>query len=192
MQRNKHSIRIPLSTPAKHRILKRDWCICRYCGSFATQVDHIVPYAFSQDNSDSNLVAACVWCNSHASSFVFDTLDAKRTYLQNLGQRRKRPGIAFPLSIQPLIKSVLKEANAKQTPESRICAWCHNAFIPPNGSSKFCSRSCVSQSQKIPDDSRICPYCRQVTNGILFCYSDDCLQRRFGRTNASAPTPPAK
>ena len=44
-------------------VLERDGC-CVYCGAPADTVDHVVPYARSQDNSLDNLVAACRSCNS--------------------------------------------------------------------------------------------------------------------------------
>lgn len=45
-------------------ILLRDSYICFYCGSDATQVDHIIPIAKGGDAYDGdNLVACCKPCN---------------------------------------------------------------------------------------------------------------------------------
>lgn len=45
-------------------ILMRDENKCRYCGSHADTVDHIVPIAQGGGESDENLVASCRSCNS--------------------------------------------------------------------------------------------------------------------------------
>lgn len=46
------------------RVLKRDGYICQYCGSEATQVDHVIPRKVGGDHSLDNLVACCAPCNS--------------------------------------------------------------------------------------------------------------------------------
>jgi hypothetical protein len=45
-------------------ILQRDQYTCAYCGREATTVDHIIPVSLGGDAHPSNLVAACVPCNS--------------------------------------------------------------------------------------------------------------------------------
>lgn len=55
----------------KQKILDRDNRTCQICGSTETEgarleVDHIVPFAISQDNSESNLRAACTHCNRYS------------------------------------------------------------------------------------------------------------------------------
>jgi hypothetical protein len=45
-------------------ILQRDQYTCAYCGREATTVDHIIPASLGGDAHPSNLVAACISCNS--------------------------------------------------------------------------------------------------------------------------------
>lgn len=44
--------------------------------------DHVVPYAYSQNNNDLNFVAACSVCNGIKSSKLFETLEEARAYVQ--------------------------------------------------------------------------------------------------------------
>ena len=44
-------------------ILRRDNHTCAWCGAHATTVDHITPRDLTQDDSPTNLVAACTTCN---------------------------------------------------------------------------------------------------------------------------------
>jgi hypothetical protein len=47
-----------------HRaILERDARSCRYCGSPATHVDHVLPICQGGRSTPDNLVAACAHCN---------------------------------------------------------------------------------------------------------------------------------
>lgn len=74
-------------------VLDRDEYTCRYCGGPADTVDHIIPVAHREDNSMENLVAACMPCNSIASDFVFDSIEAKREFIltkRNSGKWKKR------------------------------------------------------------------------------------------------------
>lgn len=48
----------------KQEILQRDQNICQVCGEPANQVDHIIPWRISNDNSRSNLRAICGRCNT--------------------------------------------------------------------------------------------------------------------------------
>jgi len=45
-------------------ILQRDQYTCAYCGREATTVDHIIPVSMGGDSHPTNLVAACIPCNS--------------------------------------------------------------------------------------------------------------------------------
>lgn len=45
------------------RVLGRDAHRCVYCGAPATTVDHVVPRSVGGEDTDENLVAACVGCN---------------------------------------------------------------------------------------------------------------------------------
>ena len=46
------------------RVLKRDGYICQYCGSDATQVDHVISRKDGGGHELDNLVACCAPCNS--------------------------------------------------------------------------------------------------------------------------------
>lgn len=46
-------------------VLDRDNHICKWCGSAADQVDHVVPVAEAGSDDMSNLAAACAPCNIH-------------------------------------------------------------------------------------------------------------------------------
>jgi hypothetical protein len=67
----------------KDRILERDDYCCLYCFGKAEEVDHIIPWSFTHDNSDRNLVSACWLCNRIASDKVFKTFSRKRDYVVN-------------------------------------------------------------------------------------------------------------
>lgn len=43
--------------------------------------DHMVPFAYSQNNSTENFVAACHLCNMWKSSLMFQTVDEARVHL---------------------------------------------------------------------------------------------------------------
>lgn len=58
------AVRSTLTQVDKEAVLDRDGRVCRYCGSEATVVDHIVPVVQGGGNEDDNLAAACVPCNS--------------------------------------------------------------------------------------------------------------------------------
>ena len=46
------------------RVLRRDGNVCQYCGSPATEVDHVVPVSRGGGHALSNLVASCHGCNA--------------------------------------------------------------------------------------------------------------------------------
>lgn len=43
--------------------------------------DHYVPYSYSQDNRESNFVAACQICNGMKSAKIFQTVEEAKVYL---------------------------------------------------------------------------------------------------------------
>jgi hypothetical protein len=53
--------------------------------------DHMVPYAYSQNNSGSNFAAACQICNGLKRDLCFATLDDAKIYLQ---PKRSQSGYA--------------------------------------------------------------------------------------------------
>lgn len=64
-------IKLPLqkimsNKPSRHMIYSRDNHQCQYCGSYKNlTIDHVMPRSRGGDNSWTNLVTACVSCNTH-------------------------------------------------------------------------------------------------------------------------------
>ncbi len=52
------------------RIMNADNRKCQYCGTKATQVDHVVPLWRGGSSKDANLVAACRPCNMAKGALV--------------------------------------------------------------------------------------------------------------------------
>lgn len=87
---------------ARKTQLERQENRCLYCErEFGTYVfrnvrairlrttwDHVVPFAYSQNNNDTNFVAACQICNGIKADHVFQDLDAARLYVTD--KRRQR------------------------------------------------------------------------------------------------------
>jgi hypothetical protein len=80
------------------RVMRRDGSVCQYCGGTADSVDHVLPVSYFSDNSLVNLVAACMPCNLAASSFVFDSFEAKQAFIR---KRRKISGTPPTLAVEP-------------------------------------------------------------------------------------------
>ena len=76
----------------KDRILERELYICAYCSDIATEVDHVIPFSFSNCDEDWNLVASCSECNSIAHNLVFRTMGEKSSYIRSKRQGRKWKG----------------------------------------------------------------------------------------------------
>jgi 5-methylcytosine-specific restriction endonuclease McrA len=45
--------------------------------------DHMIPFAYGQDNSNRNFVAACQICNSIKSDYCFQTVDEAKIHIMN-------------------------------------------------------------------------------------------------------------
>ncbi len=73
----------------RYKILRETNFMCIYCGGDANQVDHIIPYSYSQNNSEENLVPCCGTCNGIASNKVFDSLAHKMLFVQQRRQAKK-------------------------------------------------------------------------------------------------------
>jgi 5-methylcytosine-specific restriction endonuclease McrA len=58
--------KIMANKPSRHMIYSRDNHQCQYCGSIKNlTIDHVMPRSRGGDNSWSNLVTACMPCNTH-------------------------------------------------------------------------------------------------------------------------------
>lgn len=73
----------------KRKILDdQDYC-CIYCGvnlhGKIIHYDHFVPWAYSQNNAETNMLASCNRCNLVKSDMYFQTIEEARIYI--LGKR---------------------------------------------------------------------------------------------------------
>jgi 5-methylcytosine-specific restriction endonuclease McrA len=48
----------------RKEVLQRDYYTCHYCGQEANTVDHLIPISKGGTDEATNMVAACVQCNS--------------------------------------------------------------------------------------------------------------------------------
>ena len=109
------------------RIIEKYNGMCVYCGGLANVVDHVVPWCFSRNSEDNNLVASCNLCNGIACGKVFSGFHAKKAYI--LAQRAERGD------------SVLY-------PWMSSCCWCHSYFKPGvDGATNLVCSSCMRTSQ---------------------------------------------
>ena len=77
-----------LAQAKKNNILRDANWICIYCSDPANEVDHILPFSYSENDSVDNLAASCSVCNCIAGSKVFDGFIEKQTYIRE--ERRKK------------------------------------------------------------------------------------------------------
>ena len=118
-----------LSRSKRDRILRDSNWMCIFCGDPADVVDHIVPFAYSEDDKESNLAASCSVCNTIAGSKVFDRFIEKQTYI--LEERLKNRwakyidayrslcqavGLPLPIKRQGEGKPPPKKPKARHTP----------------------------------------------------------------------------
>lgn len=69
-------------TRSNHRLVwLRDGSVCQYCGDYGNQVEHVIPWSSTQDNSLGNLVIACFRCNAKAGARAFLSFEAKREWI---------------------------------------------------------------------------------------------------------------
>lgn len=86
---------------------------CIYCGSSATEADHIIPYSWEMKHELDNLVGCCRECNAIAYNLHFDSLAEKITYVQRVRTRR---GLKPTYGITPEIT----ERSPKPKPKKKI------------------------------------------------------------------------
>ncbi len=73
--------------------------------------DHFIPYAYSQNNSDSNFLASCQICNGIKSSQFFDSINEAKSYIM---KRRKEKG--YENNPMP----ILRESNRKNKKDEKV------------------------------------------------------------------------
>jgi len=62
-------------------VMARDERICQWCGTAATELDHVYPWIQGGSHDPMNLVASCRTCNAIAGMRVFMDFDHKATYV---------------------------------------------------------------------------------------------------------------
>ena len=104
---------------------------CIYCGSVATEIDHIIPWAWTMRHDFSNLVPACKDCNLIASDKMFRSFEAKADYII---EKRSLPKWVYRLAAR-----------------KSICTDCGLPYKPRvNGSTMFLCSHCADLATKLP------------------------------------------
>lgn len=95
-------MRKSISKKTRFEIFKRDKFTCQYCGKQSPEVilniDHIQPVSKGGDNSDLNLLTACIGCNSGKSNRLLSdesSLKKKINQLILLQQKREQMSLMF-------------------------------------------------------------------------------------------------
>lgn len=95
--------RVLLPLYKKQAILNHQNNRCCYCGhqlgyyyvrhgkviKSTTHFDHLIPFAYSQNNNKENFVASCNVCNSIKSSKMFDNIAELTQYIKSRIQEKK-------------------------------------------------------------------------------------------------------
>ena len=89
--------RIAVPKRIRFEVFKRDSFKCQYCGAFAPDVvlhvDHITPVSAGGTNELTNLLTACVACNSGKADNKLDDKSAvskARNQMEQLQERREQ------------------------------------------------------------------------------------------------------
>ncbi len=113
------------SPTCQKEILAKQGNRCIYCSAvFGSEIirrnkniticlawEHLIPYSYSQNNSDSNFLASCQICNGIKSSKIFNSIDEAKSYIM---KRRKEKG--YENNPMP----VLRENNRKNKKDEKI------------------------------------------------------------------------
>ena len=95
---------------------------CYYCGFAAEDIEHVIPYAYSADNSLDNLVPSCSICNSIAGSQVFASLQSKKDYIlteRNSVHWKRKLGRMVRTVVTPAIGTPKRETKRPERSASR-------------------------------------------------------------------------
>jgi hypothetical protein len=144
----------------KASILKAQDNRCFYCGSTFGEFfmhkrklmcalvtwDHLLPFAYSQDNSPSNFVAACRECNHIKYSLVFDSTQNAIRYVRQTRIKRRLPVFKLPAKL-PETKALAEVLHPQmssglllETPPN--CQHCSLPIIGRPFWAKYCSPRC--------------------------------------------------
>lgn len=115
-----------VSKRLRYEVLRRDNHACRYCGATAPDVkltvDHVVAVALGGSDDPSNLVAACVDCNSGKSASPADAA---------LVADVNHKALLWAAAIKAAADEVLADIDAKrQTEEDFLSLWNCYSFGP--------------------------------------------------------------
>lgn len=128
--------RLHMSTSVRRRVMDAHDGRCVYCGSAATAIDHVIPYAYLQRHEISNLVPACQDCNLIASDKMFESLEDKRAFIL---KRRD--------SLKWTTKLMLRKAR---------CADCGLPFKPAvNGATNLLCPTCAEIADMPPGEQAL-------------------------------------
>ena len=89
--------RLQLSKKQKDEILNAQNFECYYCDyslkPYKTHFDHVIPFAYNQNNNSDNIVASCNICNVHKLDKVFDDFDSMKQFIFECRQKRIKPAL---------------------------------------------------------------------------------------------------
>lgn len=60
-----------------------------YIGTLTVHWDHVVPFSFSRNNNQENIVASCNVCNLYKSNRMFDNVEELRKYLKSRFEQKR-------------------------------------------------------------------------------------------------------
>jgi len=112
------TMRRPLTPGKRFRVLARDQYVCQYCGAqppnVTLVVDHVIPVKEGGSDSEDNLIAACVACNSGKAAKRLERIAPTPTSTARLARERRNMIKAAALAndaaqaIQDLQQSVVE------------------------------------------------------------------------------------
>jgi 5-methylcytosine-specific restriction endonuclease McrA len=114
------------SRKARFKVLERDGFKCRYCGRGAPEVrldvDHVVPFREGGTDDPSNLLAACVDCNSGKSGHPLGISDSSVTDQKHIPRARGRSGLVVSGQVVSPEERAPGEKPPPRAPDARMDA----------------------------------------------------------------------